>query len=43
MKNQKQIMFWIKFPYWLGIAADALWSVALLIPAFFTVLVQNPE
>ena len=28
----------IKFPYWLGIAADALWAVALLLPAVFGVL-----
>ena len=28
----------IKFPYWLGIAADALWAVALLFPPFFGVL-----
>jgi len=28
----------IKFPYWLGIAADALWAVALLFPAVFGVL-----
>ena len=28
----------IKFPYWLGIAADALWAVALLFPPVFGVL-----
>ena len=28
----------IKFPYWLGIVADALWAVALLFPAVFGVL-----
>ena len=28
----------IKFPYWLGIAADALWAVALLFPPVFEVL-----
>lgn len=38
MKNQKQIMFWIKFPYWLGIAADAIWAVALFIPSVFGML-----
>lgn len=31
--------FWlIKFPYWLGIAADALWAVALLFPPVFGTL-----
>lgn len=28
----------IKFPYWLGIAADALWAVAMLFPPIFGVL-----
>lgn len=28
-------MFLIKLPYWLGIAADALWAVALFSPAVF--------
>ena len=28
----------IKFPYWLGIAADALWAAALLFPPVFGVL-----
>ena len=28
----------IKFPYWLGIAADTFWAVALLFPAVFGVL-----
>ena len=28
----------IKFPYWLGIAADALWAAALLYPPIFGVL-----
>lgn len=31
-------MFLIKFPYWLGIAADALWSIALLFPPVFAAL-----
>ena len=28
----------IRFPYWLGIAADALWAAALLFPPVFGVL-----
>ncbi|MFC1796145.1 hypothetical protein ACFL1V_03515 [Pseudomonadota bacterium] len=31
-------LWFIKFPYWLGIAADALWAVALLIPSIFGLL-----
>lgn len=33
----------IKFPYWLGIAADALWAVALLSPPVFGVLTGVDE
>jgi hypothetical protein len=33
----------IKFPYWLGIAADALWAVALLFPPVFGMLVGADE
>ena len=36
-------MFFIKFPYWLGIAADALWAVGLLIPQVFSMLTVTPE
>ena len=43
MNNQKRIMFWIKFPYWLGIGADTLWAVALFVPSFFNLLAQNPN
>lgn len=32
-------LWFIKVPYWLGIAADALWAVALLFPTVFGVLV----
>jgi len=31
-------LWFIKFPYWLGIAADALWAAALLFPPIFGVL-----
>ena len=36
-------MFIIRFAYWLGIAADALWAVALLIPQVFGALTGNPD
>jgi len=42
VKKLKKI-FWIKFPYWLGIAADALWAVALLIPSVLGLLLGNPD
>jgi hypothetical protein len=33
------VKFWlISFPYWLGIAADALWAIALLFPPLFGAL-----
>jgi hypothetical protein len=33
------VKFWlIKLPYWLGIAADALWAIALLFPLIFGAL-----
>ena len=36
-------MFLIKLPYWLGIAADALWTVALFSPAVFRQLTGRSE
>lgn len=36
-------MFWIKFPYYLGIVADALWAVALLVPSVLGLLLGNPN
>ena len=36
-------MFLIKLPYWLGIAADALWAVGLLYPPVFGLLTGNPD
>ena len=36
-------MFIIKLAYWLGIAADTLWAVALLVPSIFAVLTNNPD
>lgn len=31
-------MLFIKLPYWLGIAADALWAVALFVPSVYGIL-----
>ncbi len=31
------------FPYWLGMAADALWAVALFVPQVFGALTGNPD
>lgn len=41
--NEQKRMFWIKFPYWLGIGADALWAVGLLVPTVFGLLTGNPD
>ena len=35
-------LFLIKLPYWLGIAADALWAVALFSPRVFGLLTGRP-
>ncbi len=43
MNKQQKKMFWIKFPYWLGIGADALWAVGLLFPSVFGILIGNPD
>ncbi len=43
MNEQQKKMFWIKFPYWLGIGADALWAVGLLFPSVFGILTGNPD
>ena len=43
MLSSKKKMFLIKFPYWLGIAADALWAVALLVPSVLGILLSNPN
>jgi len=32
MKSENIKMFFIKFPYWLGIGADVLWAIGLLFP-----------
>jgi len=39
MNQLKKKMLLIKLPYWLGIAADALWAVALIFPALYGILV----
>ena len=41
MIEQKKRMLFIRFPYWLGIAADALWAVALFVPSVFGILIGN--
>jgi len=43
MNQLKKKMFLIKFPYWLGIVADALWAVALLVPSVLGLLLGNPN
>ena len=43
MNTQKRESFLIKVAYWLGIAADALWAVALVFPPVFAVLTGNPD
>ncbi len=43
MNEQQKKMFWIKFPYWLGIGADALWAVGLLFPWVFGILTGTPD
>ena len=41
MNSANTKMFVIKLPYWLGIAADALWAVALFYPPIFGMLTGN--
>ena len=41
--NKKTIIFLIKFPYWLGIIADAIWAAALLCPSLYSLLIGNSE
>ena len=39
--NNKKTNFLIRFPYWLGIIADALWAIALLFPPLYGILIGN--
>ena len=41
--TKKKKMIFIKASYCLGIAADALWAVALLVPSVFGMLLGDPE
>jgi len=41
-QSNKRIIF-IKTSYWIGILADALWAVGLIIPSVFGLLLGNPE
>jgi hypothetical protein len=43
MNEQKKKMFLIKIAYWLGIGADALWAVGLLVPQVFGIMTGNPD
>ncbi len=43
MKNFKKRILLIKMPYWLGIAADAIWTAALFSPEIFGFLTSNPD
>ena len=43
MNTHKNRMVLIKLAYWLGIAADALWAVGLLVPQVFGLLTGDPE
>jgi hypothetical protein len=41
--NGPMRMLLIKIPYYLGIGADALWAVGLLVPSVFGALTGNPD
>jgi hypothetical protein len=43
MNEQKKRLFLIKMAYWLGIAADATWAIALMFPGFFSILTGRPD
>ena len=43
MNNQKKRMFWIKFPYWLGIVADGFWAIVLFFPSVFGIITGYPD
>ena len=43
MNKQKKQMILIKLPYWLGIGADALWALGLLVPSIYGILTGNPD
>ncbi len=41
--DERKKMFLIKFAYWLGIGADALWAVGFLFPQVFGMLTGRPD
>ena len=43
MNQSSKRMIFIKTSYWLGIAADAFWAVALLVPSVFGIILNNPD
>ena len=42
LKSNKKMIF-IKSTFWIGIAADAFWAVALLVPSVFGLILSNPD
>jgi len=43
MSERRRRLLLIRIPYWLGVAADALWAVGLLVPHIFGILTGNPD
>ena len=43
MNQARKRMIFIKTSYWLGIAADALWAFALLVPTVLGILLGNAD
>lgn len=43
MRRPKKRLYFIKLAYWLGIGADSLWAVALMVPSLFGMLVGRPN
>jgi hypothetical protein len=43
VNGERSKLFWIKAAYWLGIAADVLWTVGLAVPRVFGSLTGRPS
>ncbi len=41
--RDKRLLFLIKAPYWMGIVADAAWTVGLVSPAVFGLMTGRPD
>jgi len=39
----KRNLFFIKLPYWIGIMADGVWTVALFFPRIYSILTFKPD